>query len=262
MALEPGHNPFVFPPWVRSVSSGLGFSYFGIGSLLLVFFAFPLVRLLTADPVARRRRTRRLIQAAFRSFIRGLVVLGSIRVRFENRELLEREGPLLVIANHPSLIDVCLLVSWIPDADCVVKRAAWSNPFLGGVVRAADYIPNDGGDALVDSCVERLRMGQRLVLFPEGTRSPKRDLQKFQRGAARIALRAGCPVLVVDIRCDPPFLTKSDPWYRVPETLPCYTVTAHEPEAVGREEGLSEGQGARRLTSAWRRGFEERLGYV
>jgi 1-acyl-sn-glycerol-3-phosphate acyltransferase len=262
------------PRWLRRISSGVGFSGFGLGALVLVFIAFPLMRLATRDPVLRTRRARALIQRSFRLFVRLLVVIGGVRVGYLHRERLRASGPMLIVANHPTLIDVCLLVSEVPDAECVVKKDAWSNPFLRGVVRAADYVPNDGGEQLVTTCVERLRAGRTLILFPEGSRSPKGGLRSFKRGAARIALQAACPVMLVDIACRPPFLGKGDPWYQVPRALPCYTVTAHAPAPVrpGQDGGVeheeaddvadpSEASRARRLTCDWRRGFEERLGH-
>ena len=250
------------PRLLRALASGIGFSVFGLGALVLVGLCFPAVRLSTRDRLVQTRRARRLIEASFRLFARVLVALGAIDVSYQQCRWPERGGPRLILANHPTLIDVCLLVARVPDADCVVKREAWSNPFLAGVMRAADYIPNDGGEQLVQTCVERLRAGRTLILFPEGTRSPKGELRAFKRGAARIALQAGCPVQLVDIACRPPFLGKGDPWYQVPGTLPCYTLTAHAPAVVGSLPGASEASDARRLTREWRRGFEERLGYV
>jgi 1-acyl-sn-glycerol-3-phosphate acyltransferase len=151
----------------------------------------------------------------------------------------------------------------MPNAECVVKREAWSNPFLGGIVRAANYIPNDGGETLIGTCVARLREGGKLLLFPEGTRSPKGELRVFKRGAARIALQAGCPVVLVDIDCRPPFLGKGDPWYQAPVRLPCYTVTVHEPAEFCTQGagGASEALEARRVSALWREGFRERLGH-
>lgn len=256
------------PRSLRALASGFGFVVFGLGSLALVGVGFPLVRLCTRDRTTRIRRTRALIGRSFRLFIEMLVGLRAIGVRWHHRERLGRPGPMLVIANHPTLLDVVILAGWIPDAECVVKRAAWSNPFLGGVMRAADYIPNDDGEALIEACVARLRAGGTLILFPEGTRSPKGQLRDFKRGAARIALQARCPVLQVDIDCRPPFLGKGEPWYQVPDDLPCYTVTAHEPEPVCGPSAApeppegSEASAARRLSATWRAGFEERLGYV
>jgi hypothetical protein len=63
----------------------------------------------------------------------------------------------------------------MPQADCVVKSAAWKNPALRWVLRAAGYVRNDGGSALVDDCVAR-GLWSLARVFPEGTRSPSRRL--------------------------------------------------------------------------------------
>lgn len=257
-----GGSKRALPRIVRAAASGVGFTAFGLGSLVLLGVCFPWVRWKVRDPAERTRAVRRVIEGSFRLFVRTLERLGAMELRWQHPERLTVASPRLILANHPTLIDVCLLVSRVPDADCVVKREAFANPFFGGVVSAADYIPNDGGEELVRTCVERLRSGRTLILFPEGTRSPRGALRDFKRGAARIALQAGCPVQLVDIDCRPPFLGKGDPWYQVPHTLPCYTVTAHEPVAVGVAPGASEASGARKLTQEWRRGYEERLGHV
>ena len=76
--------------------------------------------------------------------------------QIEGGERLQRDG-LLVLANHPTLIDVVCLISLLPNADCVVKRAVARNPFMRGPVRAAGYISNDDGAGLVDDCVAAAR---------------------------------------------------------------------------------------------------------
>ena len=82
----------------------------------------------------------------------------------EGGERLQRDG-LLVLANHPTLIDVVCLISLLPNADCVVKRAVACNPFMRGPVRAAGYISNDDGAGLVDDCVAAVHAGGTLVIF-------------------------------------------------------------------------------------------------
>ena len=54
----------------------------------------------------------------------------------------------LIVANHPSLLDYVILAAELPVCDCIVKRALWHNVFLGGVVRAADYIQRGSGTAV------------------------------------------------------------------------------------------------------------------
>jgi 1-acyl-sn-glycerol-3-phosphate acyltransferase len=167
-------------------------------------------------------------------------------------------GPRLVVANHPTLIDVIAIIACMPQADCVVKGAHWRNPLMRAIVRGADYIPNTDGDGLVSTCVERLREGRSLLLFPEGTRSPEGRLGAFHRGAAHIALRSGCDVLPVTIRCDPPAFTKGARWHDVPDRIIELTVEVRDPFPVPeRLPSLPETPlAARRMTVALRELYE------
>jgi len=47
----------------------------------------------------------------------------------------------LVVANHPSLLDVVLLMALVRRAQCVVKKELWESRYLGRLVRDAGYIP-------------------------------------------------------------------------------------------------------------------------
>ena len=131
-------------------------------------------------------------------------------------EKLKTGKPKLILANHPTLLDVVLLISIIKHTNCVVKKTLFRDPFLGGVVKAAGYINNIGTEAIIDDCVKALKSGDNLIIFPEGTRTvPKKEL-KFQRGAAHIAARSGADVVPVTITCDPPTLSKAHKWYHIP----------------------------------------------
>ncbi len=198
----------------RVFGTGLSFVAFGLGGLLLGVLVMP-VLLLMRDPVARRRRARRVVQVAFASHLRLMRGLGVMTYEIEGGERLQRDG-LLVLANHPTLIDVVCLISLLPNADCVVKRAVACNPFMRGPVRAAGYISNDDGAGLVDDCVAAVHAGGTLVIFPEGTRSVPGQPPRLQRGAANIAVRGRIDVTPVRITCSPPTLTKGQKWYRVP----------------------------------------------
>nr|WP_242876543.1 lysophospholipid acyltransferase family protein [Stenotrophomonas maltophilia] len=164
----------------RVFGTGLSFVAFGLGGLLLGVLVMP-VLLLMRDPVARRRRARRVVQVAFASHLRLMRGLGVMTYEIEGGERLQRDG-LLVLANHPTLIDVVCLISLLPNADCVVKRAVACNPFMRGPVRAAGYISNDDGAGLVDDCVAAVHAGGTLVIFPEGTRSVPGQPPRLQRG--------------------------------------------------------------------------------
>jgi 1-acyl-sn-glycerol-3-phosphate acyltransferase len=142
----------------------------------------------------------------------------------------------------------------MPQADCVVKREAWSNPFFRPVVRICGYIPNDGGEAVIEECAQRLRRGRSLILFPEGSRSPRAGLGPFQRGVAYIALASGCPITPVWIECQPPALKKGQPWYALPNERLRFSLTVGSPVFARDwlDEDLPRVLAARRVTSGLR----------
>ena len=244
----------------RIAGTGISFSVFGILGLLMTVVVFPVMRLAVRDPVQRAFANQRLVHWGFRFFVRLMVTLGVMALDVRDGHLLAQPGQL-VIANHPTLIDIVVLVSLMPQADCVVKKEAWSNPFMRGVVSATGYLPNDGGEALVEACTERLRAGRSLVLFPEGTRSPERGIGPFRRGFAHVALATGCPLRTVVIRADPPALMRGQPWYDVPERRLRLTVECGrtgDPKKLS-DGAASRGAGARRISNALRDFYGETL---
>lgn len=199
----------------RIAATGVSFLAFGVGGLLLGLLVFPLINLAVRDPARRRRWARRLVQKSFASHIELMRVLGVLTYEIRGRERLQRDG-LLVLANHPTLIDVVFLISLLPNADCVVKSALARNPFTRGPVRAAGYVFNDDGAGLVDDCIAAVRRGGTLVIFPEGTRTRRDAPMQLQRGAANIAVRGRLAITPVRLSCTPMTLGKGEKWYRVP----------------------------------------------
>lgn len=198
----------------RVLATGLSFAAFGMGGLLLGGLVMPLL-LLMGDERRRRKVARRLVQLSFAGHIGLMHRLGVLSYEIIGRERLQRDG-LLLLANHPTLIDVVFLVSLLPNADCVVKRAVAINPFMRGPVRAAGYVSNDDGAGLIEDCIAAVRAGGSLVIFPEGTRSVPGQPLRLQRGAANIAVRGRVDITPVRIRCSPETLGKGQKWYRVP----------------------------------------------
>ncbi len=213
----------------------MSFLLFGLGGLVLGAVVFPAIRLLSPRE-ATGRRCRRAIQLSFRLFLAFLSMLRLMRLEFRGEErLLDLRGRL-VIANHPSLMDVVVLVSRLPDARCVVKREVWNSPFLGTVVRLAGYVPSVDPHDVVDRTVRLLRAGETVVLFPEGTRTRKDRPVAIRRGAALILVRSDRPAVPIRLRVRPPALGKTDSLARLPPQAVGFTMSVGEeihPSAFG-----------------------------
>ncbi|MCX4025417.1 1-acyl-sn-glycerol-3-phosphate acyltransferase [Endozoicomonas sp. SM1973] len=199
----------------RVLATGFSFLLFGLGGFLLALLAFPLINLVWRDQWQRRYRAQRLISCSFRFYLKVLDYLGVMSYEIKGLENLRADKGRVIIANHPSLLDVVLLIAALPQADCVVKQALWHNPLLKGVVKAAGYISNQDPETLINQCRASLNQGGCLILFPEGTRTTPGKAIRFQRGAANIALRAEADIRLVDISCQPTTLTKQEKWYQV-----------------------------------------------
>lgn len=182
----------------RLFGAGLSFFIIGLGGLLV----FPLLNIFIHPAERRIVVARRLIGATFRFIVRLMAAFGVFYCEVRGLERLDRRG-LLILANHPSLIDIVLLIAFVEQADCIVKSGLWRNPFTRATIRAADYVRNDFGPGLVEDCIASLRSGGNLIVFPEGTRTPADGSVALKRGAANIAVRAGCNVTPVFIRCTP-----------------------------------------------------------
>lgn len=235
-------------PW-RVLITGLSFVWFGLGGLLLGWVFAPLLTVLLRNPAARSSAMRSLVRRSFILFRWWGRAFGIFTV--EVRGNLPAPGaPCVVIANHPTLIDAVLIMAELPRICCVVKRGVVANPFLGGVAEAADYIPNDNSEAFVGDAVQRLERGESILLFPEGSRSPLHGLRKFRRGAAQVALRAGCDIVPVLVTCEPSTLRKGQRWYEIPERRCHFLIQFMEPITTDLSEFAEEPLGAasRKLT--------------
>lgn len=199
----------------RLCATGFAFALFGIGGLVMGLTVFSVISLIPVSKVWRRRTSRRLVHHCFRLFIYIWRKLGVLSWEAEGIEKL-REPNQLIIANHPTLIDVVFLISLIPETNCVVKTTLWKIPFTWGVVSSARFIRNDSGGAVIENCVTELEAGDSLLIFPEGTRSVPGQALTMQRGAANIAVRVEMPLRPVIIDCQPDAMYKGMSWYQIP----------------------------------------------
>jgi 1-acyl-sn-glycerol-3-phosphate acyltransferase len=135
-------------------------------------------------------------------------------IRREGYDRLPTDGPAILCPNHISFLDSAFLMLTLPRNISFVGKAeymdSWKTKYL---FPAMGMIPIDrsGGDksqAALDAAEAVLRRGELFGMFPEGTRSRDGYLYKGRTGAARLAMKVGCPIYPVGIvgtdRIQPP----------------------------------------------------------
>ncbi|GAP33791.1 1-acyl-sn-glycerol-3-phosphate acyltransferase [Piscinibacter sakaiensis] len=186
----------------------------GLVSLGWNLLALPLLLLLPRPQ--GRAVGRAVIAGAYRGYWALARAVGLMRLEAQALDALRAEGGLVIVANHPSMLDALMLVSRLPASFCVMKSSLARNPFLGGGARLARYLRNDDPFGLLKRAVEDLRGGGQLVLFPEGTRTTEPPIGRLRPGFTLIARQAGVPIQTVLIETDSPYLGKGWPIWRVP----------------------------------------------
>lgn len=233
----------------RMSATGLGFALFGLGGLfILSTLWFSLLRIGVWNKKHRSTIAQCSISFSFKFFLWIIKLLGTIDYQFIGLEKLQHDKSCLVIANHPSLLDVVLLASVMPRCDCMVKESLLNNIFVRGVIKTAGYIANTEASKMLPYCNQTLLEEGRILIFPEGTRSVPGELLVLQRGAANIALRCQADIRIIHIECDPPMLIKSQKWYDVPPKKPRFTITVGDKIAISDFADDNITVSARKLT--------------
>ncbi|MDZ7683975.1 MAG: lysophospholipid acyltransferase family protein [Gammaproteobacteria bacterium] len=128
-----------------------------------------------------------------------------ISIEVEGTEHIDPNTSYVIAANHQSLVDIYVLYGYLPvDFKWVMKQELRSVPMLGAACDMIGhiYIDRSNTEAALKSIKNarsRISRGTSVVFFPEGTRSRDGRLKTFKRGAFRLAIDLGIPILPVII---------------------------------------------------------------
>lgn len=211
--------------WRLAATAG-GFLIFGLFGVLFKILLLPYIIFPTDGSLARQKQARRLVTASWYAFTRYLVAAGIVEARFHGFERLGKPGQL-ILANHPSLLDVVFILSRVPEANCLVKTDLLRNPAMNSQIRACGYVPNRENLDFVET-VHHILQEQSLLVFPEGTRTGWDGVVKFHRGAVSMGLRSARVITPVTVKMTPPNYKKGQPWYKIPLQKPIYEFTVGE----------------------------------
>jgi 1-acyl-sn-glycerol-3-phosphate acyltransferase len=239
---------------------------FAIGCVLLMG-VLPFARLFIPNKVQRIAWLRHLVHRCARNWLAASKVL---RVTdFETVAPLPAKtdkNPELVIANHPTLVDAFFILAVIPDLCCVLKADLSHKPIFALLIRNLNYLSNNDPEHLLMEGEARLRNGERLLIFPEGTRTEPGEEVQFRLGAAELALRSGACIVPFIMHYRGDYLSKSKAWYQLPPHKLIFRLSLGPTikPLVAQIDRNSDYQGARRARRKLHRQLEtfyrERLG--
>lgn len=181
----------------------LAFFAYLVVLMFLTLFLFPVLALVRAT--GGREAYGRAVGMITGGWARHLLWFGGVSVEVDRRARPPREGPLCVVANHQGDADILLVVGFVPRlVGFIAKRELTRVPIISWWMRAMHCVFIERGSArqaleAIDQAARRIRDGQAMILFPEGTRSRGRGMARFKPGSMKLAQDAEAPILPVTI---------------------------------------------------------------
>lgn len=200
----------------------------GIGIVFVGLVIVPIFMMLLPQPI-RQVRIRYIIHLGFGLIVSILRLSRNINLSIYGAEFGSFPHSRILIANHPSWVDVIVLVSFYPNACCIVKQQIWENPVLGFILRQAGYIGYTRSENVVDLVCTVLTDKDQptVVIFPEGTRTPPDGRYRIKNGASAVAIRSRLPIQLVHIYMNPRCWGKYQSWFKIDTIVSEYVVTFH-----------------------------------
>ena len=154
------------------------------------------------DRAHRRTVAQRGVYDSLRVLVRLFVVL-VFAMRCRGRRHIPRTGGALVCANHQSVLDPPLIgLAFDRRLNFLARRTLFDNPVFGRFIDFLDAIPidRDGiGLAGIKETLRRLRRGEMVLMFPEGSRTTDGEVASLKPGFVALARRGKVPLLPVGL---------------------------------------------------------------
>jgi len=121
-------------------------------------------------------------------------------------DLVDPSGRYIVVSNHLSMFDIPLLMASLPiNGRFLAKREIFNIPIVGQAMRAIGIVEIDrksgasSRQAVLEGIEQAATRGYSLLVFPEATRGDGNEMLRFKKGAFRMAIDSGLPLLPVVI---------------------------------------------------------------
>ena len=172
--------------------------------LATVFIALAtIIGSLTALVLRVIDRSGDLVVDLARLWSRAVLAVAGVKVQVEWKEPLQPGQAYVFMANHESSVDIWSLLVAIPlRFRMIAKKQLLRIPLFGWAMWAGRFIFIDRVNAVaarrsIDEAKRRIRGGDSVLIFPEGTRSRDGSLGPFKKGGFHLAIDSGVPVVPV-----------------------------------------------------------------
>lgn len=191
---------------VRSLIVILEMLIFALGAIIIGFIIIPLSTF-KFDENEKRKYCANVVHKSWNFFCKMLCAFHTIEIEINDE--LKNISQKVIVASHPSLLDIVILIGLIPNCLCIAKKELLKNPIMHNIVKSL-YIINDIElKEFQEETKKALESGFNIIIFPTGTRTLENEEIKIHKGAAQIAIYANEDIIPIKIETNYPLLTKN-----------------------------------------------------
>ena len=170
--------------------------------LFMIFIMFPLCLLIVITAFVPKGRVLATKLYEFFGWI-GIVLVG-VELNVIGAEKIDIKKSYVVIGNHPSTLDIFTHITALPvSIRFLTKTELFRIPIFGRVLKTLGLPRIDRKNAkanfekINDSINQVIKLGNSIMIFPEGKRSNQKELLPFKKGASHIAKDFNLPIIPV-----------------------------------------------------------------
>ena len=187
---------------INSISSRIRGIFF-IPAVVLLFILYSSVAPLFAIISGSLKNT---YSSLAKIWARHVLKFANISVQVNKLENIPHDETCIFVSNHQSMMDIFICFACIPlQIGFFAKKSLFRIPYYGWVLAKSSSLPVDRKDArkdhvILENAVQAVKNGQHLIIYPEGTRSGKAELNRFKRGCLFLAGKSQATIVPTAIK--------------------------------------------------------------
>ncbi len=179
------------------------------------------------NPELKKRSSLKIVQWVFRV----VIFLSGTKLEVIGRDNIPDDKPVLYVGNHRSYFDTIICYTLVKGlTGFVAKIEIKKIPILRNWMNSLHCVFIDRKDMrqglkAILQCIEHVKNGISICIFPEGTRNKDKGMLEYKEGSMKIAEKTGCPIIPMAITGTAEIFEKHSPWIKKSHV----TVTFGEP---------------------------------
>lgn len=147
--------------------------------------------------------------------------------------------PSLVVANHQSFWENMFMQLIIPEHSWIIKKELFDIPFFGWGLKAmnpvaVDRTQNSSINQIIEGGKQKFAKGNWMIMFPEATRLKPDQTARFKRSAAKLALEAKVPIVMIAHNAG--LFWPKGFWLKKPGVITVKVIEVMQPEEIKKFE--------------------------